>query len=166
MHVRIATAEDYSSIEGLLRELNALHSEIEPELIRRVEIYLGNDQYLEILNDEKQEVLLLEDADADAVVGCAWIAERMHEGGQAIELPVAFIYEICIKESCRREGFGRTLIRAIENWALDRKLGILEFNVWSRNQAALQFYEELGFRYVRHEMSKRLAQKNADPEPT
>ena len=164
MHVRIATAEDYSSIEGLLRELNALHSEIEPELIRRVEIYLGNDQYLQILKDEKQEILLLEDA--GTVIGCAWIAERMHEGGQAIEMPVAFIYEICIKESCRREGFGRTLIRAIENWALDRKLGILEFNVWSRNQAALQFYEELGFRYVRHEMSKTLAQQNADPGST
>lgn len=156
MNVRIATAEDYSSVEGLLQELNALHSEIEPELIRQVETYLGNDQYLDILNDDKQELLLLEDA--DAVIGCAWIAERMHEGGQAIEMPVAFIYEICIKESCRREGFGRALMRAIESWALDRKLGILEFNVWSRNQVAIQFYEELGFRYVRHEMSKTLAQ--------
>lgn len=159
MKVRIATAEDYSSVEVLLRELNALHSEIEPELIRRVETYLGNDQYLEILNDKKQEILLLEDA--DAVIGCAWIAERMHEGGQAVEMPVAFIYEICIKESCRREGFGRTLMRAVESWALDRKLGMLEFNVWSRNQAALKFYEELGFRYVRHEMSKTLAQQDA-----
>jgi ribosomal protein S18 acetylase RimI-like enzyme len=45
---------------------------------------------------------------------------------------------------------------AIERWSGDRGAVRLEFNVWSANTEALSFYEKLGFRSTRHEMSKSL----------
>ncbi len=141
-------------MEALWAELNALHAGLEPTLIRRIDPYPDPAAYLEILKDPNQAILLLEDA--DGLIGGAWIAARSHAGGQAIEMPVVFIQEICITAHRRRQGHGQALMREIEQWARARRVRVVEFNVWSRNEAALRFYEALGFRSVRHEMTRQL----------
>ncbi len=47
-------------------------------------------------------------------------------------------------------------MQAIENWAKERQLDRIEFNVWANNANAIAFYESLGFGYARHEMFKNL----------
>ena len=45
----------------------------------------------------------------------------------------------------RRTGVGRLLVKAIEAWARERGAERLRFMVTSRNYAAMEFYERLGF---------------------
>lgn len=133
-------------------ELNKLHTALEPELIREVTTYLPEREYQKVLDDPLQEFLLLE---VDSfVVGAVWFAERKHAGGHAIPMPAAFIQEICVAESSQGRGYGRALMANVEQWAQQRGLQQIEFNVWSNNKSALSFYEYLGYRYTRHEMSK------------
>lgn len=154
LETRPAKAEDYESVERLWLELNAHHVEVEPELIQPVDEYQSRESYNAVIRDPGQEILLL--CDGADVVGAVWLVQRMHEGGQAIEMPVAFIQEICTKRSKRRRGYGRALMNAAERWGNARGCARLEFNVWAGNKAAISFYEALGFSYARHEMYKRL----------
>jgi GNAT superfamily N-acetyltransferase len=154
IRIRNAVLADYVHVDALWLELNALHTRLEPELIQRIPRYLSEDQYLAILGDEKQDILVVEDR--GVLIAAAWLAERQHDGGQSVTMPVAFIYEICVTEKRRGEGIGSSLMGAIERWSGDRGAVRLEFNVWSANTEALSFYEKLGFRSTRHEMSKSL----------
>lgn len=155
MKIRQALPSDYSDIESLWIELNMHHVKLEPELIKEVKTYLPRAEYLKILEDPKQDLLIVEED--GLILGAAWLAERIHEGGQAILMPVAFVQEICVTENSRGQGLGRKLMTNIEDWASKRGLKQVEFNIWSQNQSALAFYEELGFRFTRHEMSKPVA---------
>jgi len=149
--IRPATQADYNQVEKLCLELNALHSEIESELIQPVDTYMGEDDYRAVLKDPLQEILVL---DEGQIVGVAWVAERKHQGGQAIEMSVAFVQEICVLKSRKGTGCGRALMESVEEWARTRSLKKIEFNVWARNTEAIKFYESLGYGYARHEMSK------------
>ena len=152
MNVRIATPNDYLDIERLWLELNKYHAALEPNLIKQVGVYLSEKDYLEVLDDPKQDILVLESN--DTILAAAWIVERKHEGGQAIPMPIAFIQEICVSRDKWRQGIGQTMVSEIEKWARERGLNEIEFNVWSQNKMALSFYEKLGFRFTRYEMSK------------
>ena len=152
MTKRVRTAEiaDHAAIESLWLELNALHVAIEPELIQPVDVYLEATAFEQILEDSKQEILLVEEA--GRICGAVWLVERRHEGGQAVDMPVAFIQEICVAASVRRQGIGRALMDSARAWAEARALARVEFNVWARNRNAIAFYQSLGYGFVRHEM--------------
>lgn len=154
--VRSASDGDYEEVNRLWLELNAHHVEAEPELIQRVPEYQDRPGYERVLGDPQQDILVL--CDESEILAAAWLEERKHEGGQAIEMRVAFILEICTKETSRNRGLGRMLMQAIEEWAKERQLERIEFNVWANNSSAIAFYESLGFRYARHEMFKKLKQ--------
>ena len=154
LETRHATPVDYESVEALWLELNRHHVRAEPELIKPVDTYLSRDDYNAVVQDPKQTILLL--LEESNIVGAAWLVERMHVGGQAIEMPVAFMQEFCTRESRRRRGLGQELMKAVEQWAKERDVARIEFNVWAGNKSAISFYEKLGFGYARHEMYKRV----------
>lgn len=151
--IRSARHEDYPAVESLWLELNALHAQLQGDLIRPVDTYLNERDFARLLEDPLQDILVLENP---GIVGAAWVAQRRHSGGQAIDMDVAFIQEICVSAARRGEGLGRTLMAAVEDWARTRSLERVEFNVWSANLGAIGFYERLGYTFTRHEMSKTL----------
>jgi ribosomal protein S18 acetylase RimI-like enzyme len=152
--IRMAYNKDYPEVEKLWLQLNSLHVVLEPSLIQTVEVFMTDTEFNNILQDVKQEILVVEDS--AHIVGAAWIIERAHSGGQAIDVPVVFIKEICVSENERSLGYGKALMDNIQTWARKRKLERIEFNVWSKNKDALTFYKNLGFTFTRHEMNKSI----------
>jgi len=150
--IRTAEATDYPNVETLWLELNAHHVKADPSVIQSVTQYQSLESYESVLQDPNQEILLL--CDGADVLGAAWLVERKHEGGQAIEMPIAFVQEFCTKQSERRRGLGRQLMQAVEQWARQRDLVRVELNVWAGNADAISFYESLDFGYARHELFK------------
>lgn len=59
--IRPATQADYNQVEKLWLELNALHSEMESELIKPVDAYMDEDDYRAVLKDPLQEILVLDE---------------------------------------------------------------------------------------------------------
>ncbi|MFT5210652.1 MAG: ribosomal protein S18 acetylase RimI-like enzyme [Flavobacterium sp.] len=150
----MAYNKDYPEVEKLWLQLNSLHVVLEPSFIQTVEVFMTDMEFNNILQDVKQEILVVEDS--AHIVGAAWIIERAHSGGQAIDVPVVFIKEICVSENERSLGYGKALMDNIQTWARKRKLERIEFNVWSKNKDALTFYKNLGFTFTRHEMNKSI----------
>jgi ribosomal protein S18 acetylase RimI-like enzyme len=152
--IRMAYNKDYPEVEKLWLQLNSLHVVLEPSFIQTVEVFMTDMEFNNILQDVKQEILVVEDS--AHIVGAAWIIERAHSGGQAIDVPVVFIKEICVSENERSLGYGKALMDNIQTWARKRKLERIEFNVWSKNKDALTFYKNLGYTFTPHEMNKSI----------
>jgi ribosomal protein S18 acetylase RimI-like enzyme len=45
----------------------------------------------------------------------------------------------------RRKGIGRLLVQEVLGWAAQRGVAVVQLMVTSKNESAMQFYEELGF---------------------
>ncbi len=56
----------------------------------------------------------------------------------------AYIDEICIKESFRRQGLGKILFEYVYNLVKNKGADALELGVWSFNKVALEFYKAMG----------------------
>lgn len=57
----------------------------------------------------------------------------------------AHISDIAVAESARGRGVGRALIEAAESWARERGFALLGLSAFATNEAALRFYDALGF---------------------
>ena len=152
--IRTATPEDYAAVAEIWQEQNAYHAALEPTLIRVVPEYQTEAEYRAILWDDNQTIFLAEEN--DRLLGQIWLVHRLLQGGATIEHPVVFVHELCVREKARRSGTGTMLLARAEEWARERNISRIEFNVWARNDAAIRFYESLGYDTARVEMFKEL----------
>jgi len=71
-------------------------------------------------------------------------------------IPLARVGSVCVAAPHRGRGIGQSLMRAAEQWALQRGASYLRLNVWAFNEAALRFYERLGYGAHSHILGKEL----------
>lgn len=60
----------------------------------------------------------------------------------------AVVHSVIVREERRDQGIGQRLMDRAHEWAVDRGATRLELSVWTANQAAMSFYEELGYSAV------------------
>jgi ribosomal protein S18 acetylase RimI-like enzyme len=83
-------------------------------------------------------------------IGMAWLAvESPDKAG-------AWIYDIEIVREQRGEGYGRSLLRAVEQLAAERGVTTIGLNVFGRNAVARALYESCGFEVSSLQMRKAL----------
>ena len=84
-------------------------------------------------------------------VGSLWLAtrEKQHAGEW-------YVYDIMIDEEYRGQGFGRSTMRAAEDYVKSQGGTILELNVFGPNAAARRLYESLGYKTMTIGMRKDL----------
>lgn len=68
----------------------------------------------------------------------------------------ARIGSICVDEAFRGRGVGKRLMVLAEEWSASRGASDMRLNVWSFNQRALSFYDELGYQVRAHSLGKAL----------
>jgi GNAT superfamily N-acetyltransferase len=72
----------------------------------------------------------------DAPVGHLWIST---------EKPMAFVYDIVVREDQRRKGYGEAIMNAGALWSRDHGHVALGLNVFAHNPGARALYEKLGY---------------------
>ena len=68
----------------------------------------------------------------------------------------AYIAELFVVESGRRQGIGRALISACECWARERALKVIAIGSLAGNTAAFEMYRACGYSPCEVELRKRL----------
>lgn len=89
--------------------------------------------------------------DEELKVGSLWLATR--EKQNAGEW---YVYDIMIDEEYRGKGFGRSTMRAAEDYVKSHGGAILELNVFGPNAVARSLYESLGYKTMTIGMRKDL----------
>ena len=94
--------------------------------------------------------MLFVTAEADAVVGRAWVA--LQQGARA----GAWIFDIEIDAEHRGRGHGRALLEAVEQLARERGAHAIGLNVFARNEVASNLYRKAGYETTSLHMRKAL----------
>lgn len=61
-----------------------------------------------------------------------------------------FISDLMVMESWRRQGVGRSLLGAVQQWLREQGVRSIQLQVYSRNTAAVAFWSRLGFQDFVH----------------
>ena len=102
---------------------------------------------------ETARMLVLRGVDSsDEPVGRAWVSLDHPRGAP----DVAFLYDIEVIATRRGSGFGRALLKAVEDAARQAGAAALELNVFGRNHTAISLYSSSGYDVVTQQMRKPL----------
>jgi ribosomal protein S18 acetylase RimI-like enzyme len=130
-YARDRTVTDRENFEDALRSARAQHAALLPQGLKTP------DQYF----------FLVEDKGSARIVGYLWFAFRPanHE---------LYLYHILIKKAERRQGYGRSVMEALDEKARELGCRAIWLNVMAHNQGAIDFYRAQGYRVGAVYMSK------------
>ena len=141
MNGRVRRAEPGDAAE-LVRLAQAVGSEAEGWLITIGEWRSAADErrYLRSLRRYPHAAVFVAETD-DGIVGRLSVARDPHPASAHVA-----DLGVMIARGHRRRGFGRTLMRAAEDWAREAGVRKLELHVFPHNGPAIALYESLGYR--------------------
>jgi ribosomal protein S18 acetylase RimI-like enzyme len=74
--------------------------------------------------------------DADRVLGSALVGQDGHRG---------WVYYVAVDPDRQKQGIGRLIMTAAEDWLIERGIWKVQLLVRSGNEPATAFYEQLGY---------------------
>jgi ribosomal protein S18 acetylase RimI-like enzyme len=170
--IRAATARDYDALNEIIGHVDGLHREHLPHIFQEPDGPPRDREYMmAVLADELHGIFIAEaeepvqkhaegpvlSAVEGAILGFVQLTIR-----DAPPIPilvprrVAVVENLAVREDFRRAGIGRALMRHAQRWAEELRATEIELNVYEFNQAAINFYRNLGYATSSCRMSKRL----------
>lgn len=154
--VRRARLGDHLALCALWSQVDALHAEIRPDFFTCGEEPARSTLYLDRIVDDRDQQLLVA-VRGDTLLGLIHL--------QLYDTPLSSVFkdrcrahveDLVVDRSCQREGIGRSLLRAGEDWARQKKASQLVLTVWSGNQPGLDFYVAQEYQTVSQVLAKEL----------
>jgi ribosomal protein S18 acetylase RimI-like enzyme len=154
--IREATAEDLPVICVLGQEVNLLHHEAWPQVFAAPsDPSRDAPHWQQSIASPNATTFLAEHS--EQVIAFITVFFVTDSSPLLQPTPFARIGSICVAAQVRGRGIGRALMAQAERWAFERGATDLRLNVWAFNQAALRFYEELGYEVRLHSLGKALS---------
>lgn len=156
IRVRTATAGDYDPLCELFDEIDALHRGNLPHIFQEPGGAAREPEYYSELITDDDAALLVAEA-GEELAGFVQVFVR-----EAPALPVfvprrfAVVDGIVVRSGFQNHGIGRRLMEKVQEWAISKEATSIELNVYEFNEAAISFYERLGYQTVSRKMSKEL----------
>lgn len=145
MEIRFAEAKDVTGILALLRQVGQVHHEGRPDIFRAGAQKYGASQVLAMLDSSKTPIFVA--VEQDKVIGYGFCQVKVYDHDPVIaDHTEIYIDDLCVDESCRGQGIGQAIYRAICRYAKMRKASRITLNVWCCNESAMGFYEKLGLK--------------------
>ncbi len=144
--IRAATASDFWDVAKLIVEVQQLHADARPDLFRPPSAEGLPRSVFEGMLGALQMQLLVATV-AGRVVG--YVYAEVVERGDTWYRPaqrLMYVHQLAVATSERRHGYGRRLMRAIDELASLHGIGRIELDTWWFNSPARQFFAHLGFR--------------------
>ena len=156
IRVRHALPQDYEGLTSLFEEVDRLHQDHLPDRFQAVEGPIRPRSYVLDLIAREDVGLFVAEQEAQLV---GFVHVRLV---QAPDIPIfvprryAFVENIAVKGSFRRQGVGWALMEETHRWAAAQGAESVELNVYGFNEAALAFYRDLGYGMVSQKMCRLL----------
>lgn len=153
---RRGTLADILILCQLGQQLNALHHAERPDVYVAATSDFRRDEshWLPSLTADSQAAFI---GELDGVA-IGFITLHLLTPSSPLIRPqtVCRINSVCVAESMRSQGIGRSLMRLAQAWGEQHGAGSMTLSVWAFNVAAMALYEELGFEVRTLEMGKPL----------
>ncbi len=145
MIIRPAEESDIPAITTLAMQVNVLHQEAWPAIFAPLTDTPALADYWKGRYFTPGTRILVAVADAE-VVGMVAASLREEKNNLLLQdRRCCYVDTIAVKDGYRRQGIGRGLMLALEEWSKEQGAQEIRFTVWQFNHAARIFYEELGY---------------------
>lgn len=154
--IRAAARDDYEGLCAVMRELDVFHAGALPRFFRPFDEPARHLQWL-VDALENPEALLLVAERGGFIVGLLSAQVRQNP-----DLPMFVprrwlaVDSVAVLNAYRRMGIGRALMQQAHVWAQEQRLAEVELTVWEFNEAAIAFYEKLGYATIVRRLWKGL----------
>lgn len=142
--IRKAEERDLEAVNGLLRQVLAVHHRGRPDLFRESGKKYTDEELLAIFENPQTPVFVYERG--GEVLGYVFCAVQHQGSGSLQELTTLYVDDLCVHEKARGEHIGKALFEYVKNFARDRGCHQITLHVWECNPSARAFYESLGFK--------------------
>lgn len=133
--IRQARATDLDDLVGLLQMLFAVEEDFDFDPVRQ-------RRGLEMMLEHDGAVILVAEAEGRVIGMCSGqLTISTAEGGSAL-----LVEDVVVAQNWQGKGLGTKLMKGLEQWARDRQVERLQLLADRKNQAALEFYDTLGWR--------------------
>jgi GNAT superfamily N-acetyltransferase len=135
MKIRLAESNDIPALAGLSGKLGYSS-----------DVKLLRECFLTLSSDASHAVFVAEDADGN-IAGWIHIMPRM----LLMSRQIAEIGGLIVDELYRRQGVGRMLIEAAENWAFENGFESITARSNTKRPESHSFYPEVGYNYEKEQ---------------
>ena len=143
--IRLAVEKDIPKILDLLSQVDLVHHQGRPDIFKIGTKYSADE--LKILLADKQRPILVAVDEQDAVLGYCFCIFQQHKDNNVLtDIKTLYIDDLCVDENLRGKHIGKQLYEAAVKFAKENGCYNLTLNVWSCNQSALRFYEQMGLK--------------------
>lgn len=144
--VRRAREEDIGDLLRLLVQVDMVHHNGRPDLFKGPATKYGEEELRVLLRDPDRPVFVYPDEN-DRVLGYAFCILKREKADRVMtDIRTLYIDDLCVEETARGRGIGRTLYEYAVSYAKEAGCHNLTLNVWSCNPSALRFYRGLGLK--------------------
>ena len=145
MEIRFAKGQDVPGIIKLLQQVGRVHHEGRPDLFRSNAQKYGPSQVLEMLG--KSDTPIFVAVEGEQVLGYGFcMIEQYQQHSVMNDRTTLYIDDLCVLEECRGKHVGSAIYKKILEYAKWRGCYNVTLNVWSCNEGAIKFYENMGLK--------------------
>lgn len=158
MIIRRAMERDIPKILDLLVQVLNIHAEGRPDLFIPNTTKYTVDELKTMVKDDNAPIFV---ADEDGeVLGYAFtvLQRRLHNNNMT-DIRTLFIDDLCVDEKARGKHVGRSIFEHVKEYARTENVYHITLNVWSFNDKAISFYENVGLRPMETVMELILDEK-------
>lgn len=152
MVIRDIKISDYNEIDKLVQQVHNLHVDNRPDLYEKLEHPLSKNEFEELV--QNKDIISVVAEEKGVIIGLCIVSIRNKSG--MIDKKIAYMDDLCVDEKFRGKGIGKKLFSFATEIAKKKGAERLDLMVWSFNEKAINFYEELGMKPQRYIFEKEL----------
>lgn len=147
-----AVSSDREAINALAMQVHALHVGWRPDIFTMPEELYSQER----MEAAMQSNTLYVDRRTGIVDGYALLEIREAEAPGLVRRKVLVVDELCVSESARGKGIGRSMMEEIHTLAREWGCTDLQLGVQPENEAALALYRKCGFTVRSLQMQRKV----------
>ena len=142
--IRKAEKRDIPSIIELLHQVNMVHHVLRPDLFKPYTTKYNEQELEALIGEDSKPIFVYEDG---KVLGHAFCMITEVKGDKLLQdIKTLYIDDICVDEKARGKHVGKALYEYVRDYAQSIGCNNITLNVWDGNDAALNFYRNMGMK--------------------
>lgn len=146
MIIRRAILKDIDRILELLSQVLEVHAALRPDLFITGTTKYSKDELADIISDDTKPIFVAVDDD-DTVMGYAFcVINEPSSSVNMVKFRSIYIDDVCVDEAYRCKHVGRSIFEYVKQYAKDIDCYNITLNVWTGNDSAKSFYDNMGMK--------------------
>lgn len=151
MEIKIEKTMDSKLLTKLNRDVQDIHSIIEPELFKPYDED-GIKKYFDSVLTKEDVTAHIAYSDGKPAGYVILIRRNYPENAFSKSFSAIYVDHICVDDKYKRSGIGKVLIDFVKAVAKDNKINRIELNYWTANKNAGKFFKKQGFEVYNEKM--------------